>query len=85
MKGKHIDNPRLGFIVVDYKPVQHASYDDAARERERLSEAHPGKQFRVMRVLNAGAGDIAAYNKIRDLLNEAAEQDALLAEASNAA
>lgn len=61
-------SPSIGYIVVDYKPRQHADAASAAAERDRLAAAHPESGFRVMKVVNASHSEIENYNRIRALL-----------------
>lgn len=38
------------WIVLDFKPVRHASYEKACEEKRRLAAKHPEKSFHVLRV-----------------------------------
>lgn len=61
---------RLGFIILDYKPKQHLTYDEACAERKRLSEIHKEKDFRIMKVVNANGAELAAFDAISAALEE---------------
>lgn len=68
MSKSAVSSPSIGYIVVDYKPRQHADFAAAATERDRLKTAHPEKEFRVIKIVNASHSEIENYNRMRALL-----------------
>lgn len=65
---KPVQNPpHVSFIVTCKKYNHHGDYNAADTERNRLAASHPGKQFRVMKILNvSGAPDQAAIDATKE-------------------
>ena len=59
------------YIIVDRRPFYHATRDSVDREKMRLKEKHPGRNFKVLKTVSIG-GEITPQKlrEVADLLEQ---------------